>query len=89
MHWEASAHAVSRNSIAGEISVATTSFSELLQKRAESYEAENRLNRELIDEWVQAVGKLFVDLRSWLAASDPTQILQIAERERGSNSRAR
>jgi hypothetical protein len=71
----------SRSSVAGGKPVTTSSLSELLQKKKESYEAEARKNKEIIDEWVDAVGKLFAQLRAWLATSDPTQILQIKERK--------
>lgn len=59
--------------------MARSSFSELLQKKKESYDAEATKNKEIIDEWVQAVGKLFTQFRSWLAVSDPTQILRVEE----------
>ena len=59
--------------------MATSPLSELLLKKKESYEAEARKNKELIDEWVGAVNKLFAEIREWLAASDPAQILQIAD----------
>ena len=61
--------------------MATSSLSELLQRRRESYEAEAKKNKELIDEWVEAVGKLLTQLRAGLATSDPDQILQIEERK--------
>lgn len=56
-----------------------SSLSELLQKRQESYEAEAIKNKEIIDEWVDAVGRLFTELKSWLAASDPKKILEVEE----------
>jgi hypothetical protein len=61
--------------------VATSPLSELLQKKKESYEAEARKNKALIDEWLEAIGKLFTQIRGWLATSDPAQILQIEERK--------
>jgi hypothetical protein len=60
--------------------VAKSSFSDLLQKKQESYEAEAAVNREIIDEWVQAIRKLFDQFRGWLKVSDPTKILQVEER---------
>lgn len=59
--------------------MASSSFSELLQKRRESYEAEATKNREIVNEWVQAIEKLFAELRAWLAISDPDQILQVEQ----------
>lgn len=61
--------------------MAKSSLSELLQKKQESYEAETAKNREIIDEWVRAIGILFSQLRDWLKVSDPKQILQVEERK--------
>ena len=58
-----------------------TSFSELLQKKAESYGAEARKNKALIDDWVEAIAKLFAQIREWLAVSDPTKILYLEDRK--------
>ena len=33
----------------------------------------------MIDEWVKAIAMLFVQLRDWLATSDPEKILQVTE----------
>lgn len=59
--------------------MATSSLSELLQKKKESYEAEAIKNQAVIDEWVRAVSKLFEQLRAWLAISDPEPILKVQE----------
>lgn len=56
-----------------------SSFSELLQQRKESYEAEATKNKEIIDEWTDAIGRLFAQLKSWLTVSDPQGILQVDE----------
>ncbi|OWK36286.1 hypothetical protein [Fimbriiglobus ruber] len=60
---------------------ASLSFSEFLQNKAKSYEVEAGKNGEIIHEWQDAVAKLFVELRIWLASSDPTGVLQISERK--------
>ena len=61
--------------------MAKSSFSELLLEKQKSYEEEAKNNKEIIDEWVQAIGRLFEQLRDWLALSDPTHILQVEERK--------
>jgi hypothetical protein len=54
---------------------------ELLQEKAEKYEAETRKNQEMIDEWIGAVRKLFKELRRWLSRSDPSKILRVDDGE--------
>jgi hypothetical protein len=58
-----------------------SSLGELLQKKAETYEAETKRNKEMIDEWVASVRRLFEQLRCWLAESDPSRILQVEDGE--------
>ena len=41
-----------------------SSLSELLQSKAKIYEAEAKKNKELIDEWLDAVRKLFDQLKN-------------------------
>ena len=48
-----------------------TSLSELLQSKAE----EARKNKDVIDEWVDALEKLFAQLQSWLDVADPKKVL--------------
>lgn len=54
-----------------------SSLSELLQSKAENYAVEARKNKIVIDEWVEALEKLFVQLQGWLTDADPTKILQV------------
>ncbi len=66
-----------------------SALSELLQKKAESYDAETRKNKEIIDEWVEAVRKLFEQLQNWLAASDPSSSPAPIRRTRASHRPSR
>lgn len=59
--------------------MSSSTFSELLQRKKESYDAEAVKNKELIGEWSDSVSKLFAQLRDWLNVSDPTKVLDIEE----------
>jgi hypothetical protein len=58
-----------------------TTFSEFLRQKAENYEVEAAKNKEIVSEWQEAIVKLFTQLRTWLAASDPGKILKIDEEQ--------
>ena len=57
--------------------MARSAFSELLLQQRESYKEESAKNREMIQEWVQAIDRLFAQLCTWLEAADPERILQV------------
>ncbi len=57
-----------------------SSFAELLERKAESYEIEARENKIIIDDWTSAIRKLHVDIRGWLRDSDPRSILKFEDR---------
>jgi hypothetical protein len=50
-------------------------FPEFLKKKAQ--EPQHTQRRERRDEWVAAVDRLINQLRAWLAASDPEQVLEV------------
>jgi hypothetical protein len=52
-----------------------TSLRELLKQKAATYAAETEKNKEVIDEWCEAVDKLYERLREWLRAADPEGII--------------
>ncbi len=54
-----------------------STLGELLEKKAESYRSEAERNQTIINDWVEAIRKLHLDIRGWLAASDPKGILQL------------
>jgi hypothetical protein len=62
-----------------ERAMTRTSLNDVLQRRKESYEAEAVKNKDIIDEWVQAIGRLFAQLREWMVVLDPQRILKIEE----------
>ncbi len=57
-----------------------TSLSELLESKAESYAAEAKRNKVVIDEWVDALEKLFAQLQDWLGVADPNNVLQLEKK---------
>ena len=56
-------------------------FTEFLRKLADKYNAEMEDGRGEAEEWRSAVLRLFKDIRSWLAESDPDKIIKIEERK--------
>lgn len=54
----------------------STSLREVLKQKAVQYAAEDEKNRHLLDEWRDAVEKLFSQLEKWLDAADPEGFIQ-------------
>jgi hypothetical protein len=59
----------------------TAAFREFLRHQAEKHQAEVRAGKATVEEWRQAIGKLFAQVRSWLAESDPEGLIQVKERK--------
>jgi hypothetical protein len=60
----------------------STAFREFLLRQAEKHQAEVRAGQVSVEEWRQAVERLFAQMRAWLAESDPEGNLQIKEGKR-------
>jgi hypothetical protein len=59
----------------------SSSFTEFLRRQAAKQEAEGRANRGVLEEWRAAVGRLFAQIGTWLAESDPDHIIQVKQSE--------
>jgi hypothetical protein len=58
----------------------STAFREFLRQQAEKYQ--DKAIKATIEDWREAVQRLFAQIRAWLAESDPEGIIQIKEAKR-------
>ena len=59
----------------------STVFTEFLRDLAAKKTAEERAGKGTVDDWREALEKLFGKIRSWLAESDPDGIIHIEQRD--------
>jgi hypothetical protein len=57
----------------------TTAFRDFLRQQAEKHQAEARAGKAIVDEWRDAVERLFSQMREWLKEDDPEGVIQIEE----------
>ena len=64
--------------LAGEMAVSTP-FREFLQQKAKTVQAESEARKPVIEEWRNAVDRLFMQIREWLKESDPDGLIGVEE----------
>jgi hypothetical protein len=57
----------------------STTFRDFLRQLAEKHQAEASAGRATVDEWRDAIERLFAQLRTWLKESDPEGLITIEE----------
>jgi hypothetical protein len=57
----------------------SATFREFLREKAAEHEAQVRAGKANVEEWREAVQRLFAHVKEWLAESDPDGILKIHE----------
>jgi hypothetical protein len=57
----------------------SSSFTDFLRDKAAKEAAVTQANKAVIDEWRDAVERLFAQIRAWLKESDPDKIVAIEE----------
>ena len=55
----------------------TTAFTDFLREKSKKLGTETMASHAVIDEWREAVARLFAQMRDWLKASDPEGIIEI------------
>ncbi|MFO0969811.1 MAG: hypothetical protein U0793_30005 [Gemmataceae bacterium] len=57
----------------------STTFKEFLQEQAQKHQAEMYAAKATVDEWQDAVDRLFGQIKTWLKESDPNGLIQIKD----------
>jgi hypothetical protein len=58
-----------------------TTFKEFLRQQAEKHQAEAEAGKAMVNEWREAIRRLFEQIKQWLKESDPGGVIEIEESE--------